>query len=152
MKTIKRLTEQTDWKKRTLLALLSTGALLLIFVLQRFHYGFFVMDLLGMSTQVNPEKGLALVLNKLFRFLLNDFFALLLLYAIFYERKYVLFGLMVQVFGLVVFLIPYLYLATQYDFPRPLTSYLHRIVMNPTLLMLLIPTLLYQRSRQQSSA
>jgi exosortase F-associated protein len=72
--------------------------------------------------------------------------AILLIYALFYERKYVLFAVWVQVFGMVFVLIPYFII--KFNFPGyngPLISFLHRLVLNPTLLLLLIPAFYYQK-------
>lgn len=86
------------------------------------------------------------IINRTVRFLLNDLFAIGLIYAIFNERKYVVFAVWVQLAGLVAFLFPYFIL--KLNFPRyngPLISFLHRMIVNPLLLLLLIPAFYYQR-------
>lgn len=86
--------------------------------------------------------------NRTMRFLLNDLLAIGLLYALFPEKKYVLFAFWVQAFGFVFLLVPYFILKVQ--FPRyngPLLNFLHRIVLNPTLLLLLIPAFYWQKKK-----
>jgi len=89
------------------------------------------------------------LVNRTIRFLLNDGFAIGIIYALFKERKYVIFAVYVQLVGMVLFLFPYFILKVY--FPRyngPLISFLHRLILNPTLLMLLIPAFYYQRRRE----
>ena len=88
-------------------------------------------------------------INRTFRFLLNDAFAIGLIYALFQERKYVVFSLYVQVVGMVLFLFPYFILKIYWPrYNGPLISFLHRLILNPTLLMLLIPAFYYQRKKE----
>ena len=89
-------------------------------------------------------------INRTFRFLLNDAFAIGLIYALFQERKYVVFSLYVQVVGMVLFLFPYFVLKIYWPrYNGPLISFLHRLILNPTLLMLLIPAFYYQRTKTE---
>jgi exosortase F-associated protein len=92
------------------------------------------------------------LINRSIRFVVNDALAIGLIYALFSERKYVVFAVYVQVAGMVLFLFPYFLLKIY--FPRyngPLISFLHRLVLNPTLLMLLIPAFYYQKSLRQKA-
>ena len=85
-------------------------------------------------------------INRTIRFLLNDAFAIGIIYALFAERKYVIFSLYVQLAGVVLFLIPYFILKLYLpNYNGPMISFLHRLILNPTLLMLLIPAFYYQR-------
>ena len=89
------------------------------------------------------------LINRTIRFLLNDAFALALIYALFPERKYVIFSLYVQVAGVILFLLPYFALKIYFpSYNGPLISFLHRLILNPTLLMLLIPAFYYQKNRK----
>jgi exosortase F-associated protein len=86
------------------------------------------------------------LINRTIRFLLNDAFMIGLIFAIFYERKYVVFALWVQLAGIVLFLIPYFIVKIYFPhYNGPLVSYLHRLILNPTLLLLLIPAFYYQK-------
>ena len=63
-----------------------------------------------------------------------------LIFAIFYKRKYVWFAFGVQVFGFLVVLIPYFVLKLYFHAGNgPMVSFLHRLILNPTLMVLLIP-------------
>ncbi|GGH73519.1 exosortase F system-associated membrane protein [Phaeocystidibacter marisrubri] len=80
------------------------------------------------------------VLNKAFRYLLNDLFSILLIHGLFQNRTYTRFAVWVLIFGLFV-LVP-IYLLLVFYAPSgysSMISHLHRIIMNPVLMMLLIP-------------
>jgi exosortase F-associated protein len=86
------------------------------------------------------------LINRTIRFLLNDAFMIGLIYALFVEKKYVIFALWVQLAGVILFLIPYFVLKMYYPgYNGPMISYLHRLILNPTLLLLLIPAYYYQK-------
>lgn len=91
------------------------------------------------------------LINRSFRFLINDFLAIVLIYALFGQRKYVLFALWVQLAGLILLLLPYFMLKVYFpSYNGPLISFLHRIVLNPTLMLLLIPAFYYQEKLVKS--
>lgn len=137
----------TDWPKRLLIAIGCTGSLMAIYLFQDFEYDAMVSSFL----QTNLQDGTRLAINKICRFILNDFCAILLIYALFYERKYVLFAIVVQIMGFVFLMIPYLIMRLYFEMDEgPLTSFIHRLIVNPTLLMLLIPAFWYQKYRTQS--
>jgi len=84
--------------------------------------------------------------NKTVRFFLNDALAIGLVWSIFRIKKYVVFALWVQLTGCLLILIPYFILKFYFpSYDGPLLSYLHRLIMNPTLLLLLIPAFYYQQ-------
>lgn len=100
-----------------------------------------VANMLGIELQT-----IRFAMNKTARFLANDFLMIGLLYALFYERKYVVFALWVQLAGFVFLLLPYFALKLIFHTGNgPLVSFLHRLVLNPTLLILLIPAFYYQK-------
>lgn len=124
--------------KRIAIGLISVTGLILVFLFQRFEWS----TSLGLSL----EHTSRFMFNRTIRFLLNDAFAIGLIYALFAEKKYVIFSLYVQFAGVVLFLIPYFILKLYFPhYNGPLISFLHRLVLNPTLLMLLIPAFYYQR-------
>lgn len=105
------------------------------------HYGISYQDL----------EALPFAVNKIMRYLVNDLLSIAVIYAIFGQRSYVRFAMYVLLFGLVV-LVPlyiYLYLQQPAGFSSML-SHLHRLVMNPVLMLLLIPAFLYQRRMQNA--
>lgn len=89
-------------------------------------------------------------INKVFRYLLNDLFAMAIISGLFPERNYVRFALAVLLFGLLVLVPSYiaLYLAQPVGLSS-LVGHLHRLVMNPVLMMLLIPAFFYQQKLKQ---
>lgn len=90
-------------------------------------------------------EALPFICNKVLRYLLNDLFAIAILYGLFFKRKYLRFSFAVMVFGLVI-LVP-VYLVIYLQQPPGLSSmlsHLHRLVMNPVLMMVLIPAFFYQ--------
>lgn len=123
---------------RVVVALLSIAGMVLVFLFQRVD----VASMMG----VGEPAIYRFLINRTIRFLLNDAFAIGLIYALFEERKYVIFSLYVQVAGIVLFLLPYFVLKIYYPaYNGPMISFLHRLVLNPTLLMLLIPAFYYQK-------
>lgn len=122
---------------RIVVGVFSVVGLVLVFLFQRQD----VAILLGVE-----ENFWRFIINRSIRFIINDVLAILLIYSLFYERKYVLFAVWVQLLGMVFVLVPYFII--KFNFPGyngPLISFLHRLVLNPTLLLLLIPAFYYQK-------
>ncbi|WP_370687371.1 exosortase F system-associated membrane protein [Fulvivirga maritima] len=86
------------------------------------------------------------VLTKSIRFILNDLLMIAIIYALFLKRKYVVFAFYVQLVGVIFILSPYLIIKSQTSYNGPLVSYLHRLVVNPLLMLLLIPAIFYQEN------
>lgn len=125
-------------KLRTLIGLLAVTGLCVFFLVQKIDFVALVYK--------SDNPAIRFIANRSLRFLINDILAILLIYALFVERKYIIFALWVQVFGLVFLLIPYFTLKLYYpSYNGPLINFLHRIVLNPTLIMLLIPAFYYQK-------
>lgn len=126
---------------RWIIGVLSVCGLVAVFLFQRID----VASILGLGEPAIQR----FLINRTVRFLMNDAFAIGLIYALFAERKYVIFSLYVQLAGVVLFLIPYfilkIYLPT---YNGPMISFLHRLILNPTLLMLLILAFYYQKYRR----
>jgi exosortase F-associated protein len=118
--------------------ILSLSGLIVIFLFQG-------VDLAGKMNITNDSLHSFLV-NRTIRFILNDFFAIGLIYALFGLRKYVVFSVWVQLAGMVFFLFPYFVLKLYFpSYNGPLISFLHRLILNPILLLLLIPAFYYQQ-------
>jgi exosortase F-associated protein len=130
---------------RILIGVLSAAGLVAVFLFQQID----IADLLGSGDPAIHR----FIINRTLRFLLNDAFAIGIIYALFNEKKYVIFSIYVQLAGVILFLIPYfvlkLYLPT---YNGPMISFLHRLVLNPTLLMLLIPAFYYQRKLERNGS
>lgn len=138
--------EPASWK-RLCWASVALMALMLIYLNQRYSY----MGSLASFFDFHFGENTIYAGNKIIRFLLNDACAIALIYALFYERKYVLFAFAVQMFGFVCFMIPYLFIKLYWKIEDgPMISFLHRLIVNPTLLLLLIPALWVQRKNSKS--
>lgn len=109
----------------------------------------FLFQGVNISTQLMPNAKpiVHFLLNRSIRFFLNDMFAIMLIYALFPSRQYVIFAIWVQLLGTVFILLPYFLLKLNFpSYNGPLLSFLHRLILNPTLILLLIPAFYYQRS------
>lgn len=123
---------------RIIVGIICVAGLISVFLFQQID----IASFMGIETKISR-----FLLNRTIRFLLNDAFALGLIFSLFYEKKYVIFALYVQIAGVFLFLIPYFVLKLYFpSYNGPLINYLHRLILNPTLLMLLIPAFYYQRS------
>ena len=113
------------------------AGLVAVFLFQRWD----VAGMIGIETNIYK-----FIFNRTVRFLLNDALTIGLIYALFVERKYVIFAVYVQLAGVVLFLLPYFVLKVYFpSYNGPLISFLHRLIVNPTLLLLLIPAFYYQK-------
>ncbi len=81
--------------------------------------------------------------NKTFRFFLNDLLTIALIQALFMNRKYTQFSFGVMLFSLFI-LLPMFFLGNALSWPGSIIAMLHRLTMNPVLLMLLIPAFYFQ--------
>ncbi len=113
--------------RRITLICLSLICLALVFLFQRFDYSQIFYD--------NPADRTQFIFNRVVRFLINDNLMLLLIYGLFYERKYIKFGLLVELFGLLFLLIPYFLLRYGTSIDHMQISFLHRLIVNPTLML-----------------
>lgn len=118
--------------------LLSIGGLCLLYLFQKEFQSWFAI--LGW-------QGYALFLaGRVARFIVNDMLMILLIYGIFQRRDYVIFAFYVQLAGILLILTPYLIIKYFTTYNGPLVSFLHRLVINPLLMILLIPAFFYQES------
>jgi len=110
--------------------------------------GFFLIQQVDFTfhTTLISDNLTRFILNKSIRFIVNDLLAIALIYALFGERKYVHFAIAVQIFGLLFLLLPYFVLKLYMPgYNGPMINFLHRIILNPILMLLLIPAFYYQR-------
>lgn len=122
---------------RVVLGLASALALAVFFIFQSFN--------LAALLQLTDSPINQFVINRIFRFLFNDLFAIGIIYSLFPRRRYVMFAVVVQLTGMVCLLIPYLIVKLNYpQYNGPLINFVHRLILNPTLLMLLIPAFYFQ--------
>lgn len=121
--------------------------LMLVYVLQRKL--FYVLPFqIELGPQVYDREVIdtfPFIISKVIRFVLNDFFAILIINALFPERKYLTFAVWVFFIGFLLLLPLYLVLFLGY-FNESFTyiNHIHRLVMNPVLMMILIPAFYLQ--------
>ncbi len=117
--------------------------IVLTFLLQDFSF----LDHYEISGQVR------FALRKILRVLLNDLFMLIFIIAWFKDWKVTRLALMVQLIDGLILLPLYLILKLQLEgtseISSPLLSQFHRLIINPTLMILLIPAIYYQKLSRQ---
>jgi len=95
------------------------------------------------------------VVNRVARLVLNDLACMLIMLAVFRERKYMVVGFMVFALELLVILPIYLVvklsLEGSSEISSPLLSHIHRLIVNPMLMVLLMIGFFYQKVRARSA-
>ena len=126
---------------RWVIIFVSMLGLLLVYLLQQ--------NITNLLMQFDLSSYELFATTRTIRFLLNDFLMILLIHGLFANRRYTLFAFYVQIFGIVCLLTPYLaikYFYTTYN--GPLISYLHRLIVNPLLMLMLIPAFIYKEKME----
>jgi exosortase F-associated protein len=134
--------------KRLLLITLAVAGLALIYLLQE---SLILSSILPFEISSNIE----FIFKKLIRVTLNDLCMLLFLYAWFNDKNIIKLGLWVQAIDTFILLPIYLLVKLSVEgaseISTPLLSQWHRLIVNPTLMLLLIPAIYYQRFKESSS-
>lgn len=129
--------------------LLGTLALVLMVVLFIFQHEWLWFQGL---TKPNDYKYLPFVMNRSLRLILNDTFCLLLFLAIFNGTKEVKLASVIFLIELFVilpfYLIVKLTIEGDSEISTPLLSFIHRLIVNPLLMIILLFGLLYQKYRE----
>lgn len=130
---------------RIFLGFLSISGLILIYMTQQFNY-------LEFLTGRYHSPNFVFIFNRTLRFIFNDLLAILLIWSVFYERKYIMVAFFVQIIGLFLILPVYFILKLSFEgideISSPLLSFLHRIIINPIIILLLIPAFYYQKQKK----
>jgi exosortase F-associated protein len=126
--------------------------LVMVFIFQRFDYFYYIRQGTGLSLQDWPYTPF--VVNKTIRFLINDAVCMTFIYIYFKDKRYIRVAFILFLVELVIILPLYFWikLATEGDteLSSPLLSQIHRLIVNPTLMILLIVSFLYQKRRMES--
>ena len=89
------------------------------------------------------------IVKKVLRVVLNDLFMLLFIGAWFREKKITRLAIAVQLIDSLILLPVYLYFKLSWEgtseISAPLLSQFHRLIINPTLMILLIPAVYFQK-------
>ena len=106
-------------------------------------------DILNLCDSCTFHPYTHFVVRKIFRVLLNDTFMLLFIQGLFRDQSVTRLALYIQLVDTLVLLPVYLIIKLTYEgdaeLSMPLLSQLHRLIVNPTLMVLLIPAVYYQR-------
>ena len=133
--------------KRLILAIIAIITLVALYLLQRFNYAAVFFP--------DTTPDFQFIFNRTFRYFFNDLAVILLLWALFQSKKLLKIAFILQLFGLVVILPVYFYFKLSLEGPSelssPLLSFIHRIVVNPILMLLLIPGWYYQQRLKQAN-
>lgn len=121
--------------------------LLAVYLFQRFNYLQFVADVVGHETSLHPWG--VFVFNRAVRLTLNDSACLILIWAFFRERKYIRLAGLIFIFELLVILPLYCWIKLTVEgdteHSSPILSQIHRLIVNPMLMFLLMVAFLYQK-------
>lgn len=134
--------------KRIALVLLALFGLAFFYTLQDFDFVDFKFRYnQGFGGMLEEGKEINFVISRLVRFIANDLLCILLIYALFNNKRYVVFGFYMQLFGLLVLFPIYIYLTLNADTyaDYSIVVPLYRLVMNPILMVLLIPAFYFQQ-------
>jgi exosortase F-associated protein len=112
-------------------------------------YLFQKRDVWGLVCNCSSEPWVHFAINKSIRLLVNDLFMLTIIYFWFYDKTVTRLALWIQLVDTFVFLPIYLILKLKLEgeseISSPLLSQFHRLIINPTLMILLFPAIYFQR-------
>lgn len=121
--------------------------LVLVYVFQRVLFYDPFQDLVYQPGQFNEISinHSKYIFGKISRYILNDGFALMIIWGLFQNKKYLRFAVIIFMIGLLILLPIYITLSLMYyETIHTFLNHLHRLVLNPVLMMLLIPAFYYQ--------
>lgn len=125
----------------------SMALLFLVYLFQRFNYAGVFYNLTSIDQLTNPNAVFAI--NRTIRLIINDGLCMLLIYALFQKKSYLKLSGILFVFEVLVLLPLYLWIKLSWEGPSeissPLLSPIHRMIVNPLLMIVLIAALYYQQ-------
>lgn len=106
------------------------------------------------TNNVYPEYDLTrVVLSIISRYLINTIISILIIGLIFWSRKYMLFTSYVCVFFFLILLPIYIYFVeTKFSLGENMGFYIRRFLIQPVLLLILIPAFYYQKYLEKKDA
>lgn len=123
--------------------------LVVIYIFQRVSYSQFFFYTLGLAA---PTAQVTFVLDKTVRLVANDLLCLVIIHVWFADAKVTRLAWWVFIFELVivlpVYLLAKLWLEGPTELSVPWLQQLHRLIINPLLMALLMVALLYQSNRK----
>jgi exosortase F-associated protein len=128
--------------RRVLAGSVGLAGLALVFIFQQTY----LSSITGPGFSNNETN---FIVNRFLRIFLNDAFMLLILYALFADYKVLKLAVFIQVIDLAVlfpaYLVVKLTLEGDSEISSPFLSQFHRLIVHPTLMILLIPAFYYQK-------
>jgi len=133
---------------RVVLGAVACLVLFAVYIFQQFNVAAAVCDLIP-ELRCPFGRNTVFVINRSIRVLLNDAACMVLIAAIFKQKKYLQVAFYIFLFEVVVLLPAYfvlkLSLEGDSEISSPLLSQIHRMIVNPTLMVVLIIAFAYQR-------
>jgi exosortase F-associated protein len=134
---------------RLLLVIFALLVFIAVYVFQRSSF----LDISQIIPKAHPN--LVFAVNRICRLILNDIACFMLIHAIFQDRKYLKMAFWVFLIELLVILPLYLLvklsLEGDSEISSPLLSQIHRLIVNPILMILLIAGFLHQKFKTRSN-
>jgi exosortase F-associated protein len=128
---------------RWLLGFLAIGLMALVYIFQN--------NWLWLSPSHTQIQYLPFILNRFCRLILNDTLCIILFLAIFNSKKELTLASIVFMAEVLIvlpfYLVVKLTLEGDSEISAPLLSFIHRLIVNPLLMMVLLAGLLYQKYR-----
>lgn len=136
------------------LIVLALVGLLLVFLFQRVSYVAVWNDLVPQAMNIENSNTVFIV-NKTMRLILNDALSMLLIWSLFQNKSYLRMAFIIFLIEVGVILPIYFSLKLTMEGPTeissPLLSQIHRMVVNPLVMLLLIAGFIYQRAITRGS-
>lgn len=149
MGSTRQRVDKSAVKKNLFIALALTG-LFLVYVFQRFDYLGFLYNLLGVN---QPSATASFVVNRSLRLIVNDLLSIVLIQSLFSEARFTRLAFLVFLGELFILLPIYLMVKLNAEGPTeissPMYQPLHRMIVNPLLMIILIAGFYYQRWREK---
>lgn len=134
--------------KRYALIALAMLILLTVYLFQKISYAGVVNSILPDSLTINHPYGV-FIFNRTIRLIINDGACMLLIWSLFGQMKYLKAAFVVFLIELFILLPVYfvikLNLEGASEISSPLLSQIHRIIVNPLLMLILILGFYYQK-------
>lgn len=98
-------------------------------------------------------EWLPLILNHFFRFLLNAFFSVMIIHFLFLNKKYTFQALILMLIVFAITLPIYLFCVyTKFEIGYLFSFYMRRFVIQPLILLLIIPLFYYRKGQLENAA
>lgn len=135
--------------------ILASVILLAVYLFQQFNFLLFFCGNIASPANCSFHPNTIFIFNKTFRLIVNDMACMILILAIFKERKYLRVAFYIFLFELLIVLPVYfllkLTLEGDSEISSPLLSQIHRMIVNPTLMILVMIAFSYQKFKTGSS-